>query len=169
MAETSPLTAPELLAFLDGLGIHHETITHPPVFTVDEAKRLRPTVTGGNCKSLFLRSKRGRLWLVVVPEDHRVDLVNLAAALGTGRLSFASPDRLRRHLGVRPGAVSPFAIINDHERLVTVAVAERLLDESHLNLHPLVNDQTTSIATSGFLRFLEATEHPLRVLRATEM
>lgn len=168
-ADPTPWAPAQLFALLDELGIAHETITHPPVFTVEEAQRLRGVLPGGNCKSLFLKNRKGRMWLVAVPEEHRVDLVHLAAALDAGRLSFASPERLNEHLGVRPGAVSPFAVVNDRAQAVTVALAEQLLDEEHLNFHPLVNDRTTTITTGDFLRFLDATRHPPRVLSAAEL
>ena len=104
------------------------------------------------------------MWLVVVPEDHRADLSVLAESLGSGRLSFASPDRLMTHLGVIPGAVTPLAVVNDGDGVVEVAVAASLLDEDQLNFHPLVNDQTTTISSLDFIRFLEATGHSPRTL-----
>lgn len=162
-------TPDELFAHLDELGIAHYTVDHPPVFTVDEAKALRGSLPGGNCKSLFLENKKGRMWLVVVPEDHRVDLARLGTALGSGRLSFASPDRLLEHLGVIPGAVTPFAVVNDRAGTVEVAVAASLFDERRLNFHPLVNDRTTTITSSDLLVFLEATGHPPRLLGPDEM
>jgi Ala-tRNA(Pro) deacylase len=157
-------TTESLLAHLDGLGIDHTTIDHPPVFTVEEAKRLRGTLPGANCKSLFLKNKKGQMWLVVVPEDHRVNLDLLGANLGSKRLSFASEQRLRDHLGVIPGAVSPLAVVNDRSGVVTVVLFGDILEHDVLNFHPLVNDRTTTLSTAGFLRFLEATNHEPVVL-----
>ncbi len=164
-----PLTPEELLTYLDGLGIGHETVDHPPVYTVEEAKRLRGTLPGANCKSLFLKNKKSQMWLVVVSEDHRVDLARLANAVGSKRLSFASPERLMEHLGVIPGAVSPLAVINDTRREVAVVVADDVLRHDRLNFHPLVNHRTTAISGEGFLRFLEQTGHAPLVLPADQV
>ncbi|MDJ0925883.1 MAG: prolyl-tRNA synthetase associated domain-containing protein [Acidimicrobiia bacterium] len=164
MSGTAQVTPEELLEYLDHLGVEHATIEHPPVYTVEEAKRLRGTLPGVNCKSLFLKNKKGEMWLVVVAEDHRVDLARLADALGSKRLSFGSPSRLLDHLGVIPGAVTPLAVVNDRAGLVTVAVSSDVMSHDRLNFHPLVNDRTTSISSAGFRRFLEATGHPPLVL-----
>ena len=86
MSRDEPCTPEQLLAYLDELGIAHETVDHPPVYTVEEAKRLRGTLPGANCKSLFLKNKKGQMWLVVVSEDHRVDLERLADVLGSKRI-----------------------------------------------------------------------------------
>jgi Ala-tRNA(Pro) deacylase len=156
---TDRMTPETLLSYLDDLGITHNTISHPPVYTVEEAKKLRGTLPGANCKSLFLKSKRGDMWLVVVAEDHRVNLEGLAESLGSKRLSFASPERLMGNLGVIPGAVSPLAVVNDPSGDVTVVLFAEILDHDVLNFHPLVNDRTTALAASDFLRFLQATGH----------
>lgn len=162
-------TPAELLAYLDRLAIPHRTVEHAPLFTVADAKLLRRGLPGGHSKSLFLKNKKGRLWLIVVDEDQLVDLDVLATTLGSNRLSFASEARLARHLGVTPGAVTPFAVINDPDHLVTVALGEKLLGHDPLNFHPLVNDQTTTIATKDLLRFLDATGHPVRILAEDEL
>lgn len=153
------ITPEALLSYLDDLEIAHNTISHPPVFTVEEAKKLRGTLPGANCKSLFLKNKKGDMWLVVVPEDHRVDLEGLAESLGSKRLSFASPERLMGNLGVSPGAVSPLAVVNDLSGDVTVVLSAEILDHDVLNFHPLVNDRTTALAAPDFLRFLRTTGH----------
>ena len=157
-------TPESLLAHLDGLGIDHTTIDHPPVYTVEEAKRLRGTLPGANCKSLFLKNKKGQMWLVVVGEDHRVNLDLLGAALGSKRLSFASEQRLMDHLGVIPGAVSPLAVVNDRSHVVTVVLFRDILEHNVLNFHPLVNYRTTTLSTADFLRFLASTKHEPVVL-----
>ena len=164
MSEVGHFTPEELFFFLDDLGIDHATVDHPPVYTVDEAKRLRGTLPGANCKSLFLKNKKGQMWLVVVAEDHRVDLARLAEALGSNRLSFASPERLLETLGVIPGAVTPLAVVNDRSGKVTVAISNEVLAHKRLNFHPLVNDRTTAISAEGFLRFLMKTGHSPLVL-----
>lgn len=164
-AQTTLPTAPErLLAMLAELGIEAATHAHSPVFTVEEAKALRGTLPGGHIKNLFLRNKKEEMWLVVAGEDKAVDLKALGERLGAGRLSFGSPERLMRHLGVLPGAVTPFAIVNDSAGKVRVVLDRDLLDFGLVNCHPLVNDRTTALKPSDLLRFLEALGHPPQLL-----
>lgn len=157
---TPPATPDELLAKLEVLGIATTTAMHPPVFTVAEAKLHRGEISGVHTKNLFVRNKKGRMWLVVCDQDRDVDLRTLAGHLGSNsRLSFGSAERLMRYLGVVPGAVNPFAVMNDHTKAVTVVVDRDIVGEEPLNFHPLDNARTTTIATPDFLRFLEAVEH----------
>jgi Ala-tRNA(Pro) deacylase len=155
----TPATPGDLFRYLEKLGIVTTTVTHPAVFTVEEAKVERGILPGGHSKSLFLRTKKGSMWLVVAREDRRIDLKELAARLGSDRFSFGSPDRLMDTLGVIPGAVTPFAVINDTERSVQVVLDRGLLELDPLNFHPLDNSMTTAIATNDLLRFLEAVGH----------
>ncbi|MGZ8753977.1 MAG: prolyl-tRNA synthetase associated domain-containing protein [Acidimicrobiia bacterium] len=155
----APATAESLISYLDDLGIETSTVEHPAVFTVEEARRLRGNLPGAHSKSLFLRNKKGRMWLVVTLEDRTIDLKDLGDRLGAGRLSFGSADRLMRYLGVIPGAVTPFATINDHEGVVQVALDRAMMEKQPLNFHPLDNTKTTAISAEGLLRFLEATDH----------
>ena len=160
MTEASaPATPTQLLAYLGELGIETTTVTHPAVFTVEEAKQLRGELPGGHCKSLFLRNKKGKMWLVVTLEDRQIDLKALGDQLGAGRLSFGSPDRLMRYLGVIPGAVTPFGTINDRNGEVRIALDAELMESTLLNFHPLDNTQTTAISPYGLVQFLAATDH----------
>ncbi len=149
----------QLFDRLEALGIPHRTVEHPPVFTVEEAKALRGNLPGHHIKNLFLRNKREEMWLVVALEDRAVDLKRLGEVLGAGRLSFGSPDRLRRQLGVEPGSVTPLALINDGSRLVRLALDRGLTSGGPVNAHPLVNTMTTAIAAEDLQRFFEATGH----------
>ena len=158
------MTSDELLARLAGLGIAVTTVEHPPVFTVEEARRHRGDLSGTHTKSLFLRDKKGAMWMVVCREDRALDLKDLAARLGAKHLSFGSPERLLRHLGVIPGAVSPFAVVNDTERLVRVVLDRDVLRRDPIHLHPLDNAKTTAIAAADLVRFLEAEDHPPEVV-----
>ncbi len=116
-----PATPDQLFAALDALGISHSTVTHPPVFTVDEARALRGQLPGGHTKNLFLRDKKQALYLVVAEEHAKIELKGLHRLLGaTGRFSFGSADLLREVWGVEPGSVTPFGAINDLEGRVTV-------------------------------------------------
>jgi len=166
----SPYTPEQLFARFDALGIRHHTYRHPPVFTVAEAVSLRGTLPGGHCKSLFLKDKKGALWLVVALEERRIDLKALAKALGAPRFSFGSPELLLDVLGVTPGSVTPFAVINDTAGRVTVVLDRGMLECDPLNYHPLQNDRTTAISPADLLRFVEACGHaPLQVdLAASE-
>ena len=154
-----PATPDQVLRRLDELGVDVRTHRHPPVFTVDEAKALRGSIEGAHLKNLFLRNKKGQMWLLVTPENRALDLRKVGALIGSGRLSFASRERLMKYLGVIPGAVTPLAVINDTSQSVRVAIDSELLTCDALNVHPLDNGMTTSIPPDGLLRFLEAERH----------
>ena len=159
-----PATPDDLFAYLDGLGIPHRTIHHPPVFTVEESRTLRGPIVGGHTKNLFLKDKRGALFLVVATEDAAVELKSLHRRLGaSGRFSFGPADQMRETLGVEPGSVTPFAALNDTDRRVTVVLDAGMMAHETLNFHPLVNTMTTAIARDDLVRFLTATGHPPRV------
>jgi Ala-tRNA(Pro) deacylase len=161
---TEPRTPEDLFRRLEELGISTQTIEHPPVFTVDEAKALRGEIEGCHTKNLFLRNKKRAMWLVVCPEDRSLDLKILATRLGSGRLSFGNAERLMSYLGVIPGAVTPFAILNDGGRKVGVVLDRALLGAEVLNFHPLDNAMTTAIHPDDFVRFLEAELHPPSII-----
>ncbi len=167
LADGSRPASPEaLFARLEGLGIAVTTHHHAAVFTVEEARTVRGDIPGGRSKNLFLRDKKGHMCLFSAPADLAVDLKRLAQLIGArGRLSFGSDERLMKYLGVLPGAVSPFAVINDPGRAVRVVLERRLLEAEPLNFHPLDNTMTTSIAARDVLRFLEAEDHPAQILR----
>ena len=154
----------QLFARLEQLGIAQRTVEHPPVFTVELAKALRGELAGHHIKYLFLRNKKEELWLVVALEDRAIDLRRLGEALGAGRLSFGSPERLKRHLGVEPGSVTPLALINDPGHAVRLALDRGLGDGGPVNVHPLVNTMTTAIGAPDLLRFFAATGHEPRWL-----
>jgi len=154
----------QLFARLDALGIAHRTVEHPPVFTVEEAKALRGDLPGHHIKNLFLRNRKEEMWLVVALEDRAVDLKRLGEVLGAGKLSFGSPDRLRRTLGVEPGSVTPLALANDSARPVRLALDRGLADGQPLNAHPLVNTMTTTLSLDGLKALFAATGHEPRWL-----
>ena len=131
---------------------------------MEEAKALRGELPGGHVKNLFLRDKKGAMWLVVAEEDRRIDLKALAARLGAGKVSFASAERLMAYLGVVPGAVTPFGLINDRGHEVRVVIDAGLLAHDPVNVHPLTNDRTTAIAPRDLLRFIEACGHEPQVM-----
>jgi Ala-tRNA(Pro) deacylase len=154
-----PLTRRQLLARLDELGIEAVTVEHEPVFTVEESVTLRETLPGAHTKTLFLDDHCGHLVLVAAKDDTRVNLKALAKKLGMGRFSFGKAGLLAEMLGVTPGSVTPFALINDRCRRVTAVVDAALLQFDEVNFHPLENIATTRIATRDLLRFIEACGH----------
>jgi len=160
-----PATPEDLFRRLEELGIETTTHHHPPLFTVEESRQLRGDLPGGHHKNLYLRDKKKRNYLVVLPEEKQIDLKALPAVIGSDRLSFGSADRLREFLGVEPGAVTPFALINDAAGAVTVILDEEMLACDPLHYHPLDNAMTTAIAPDDLLRFIRATGHEPRILR----
>jgi Ala-tRNA(Pro) deacylase len=159
-----PATPDDLFAFLDRLAIGHATVSHPPLFSVEEARRLRGQIAGAHTKNLFLKDKKDAVFLVVAREDAAIELKTLHHRLGAGRFSFGSAALMRELIGVEPGAVTPFAAINDTAGRVTVVLDATLMGEAVLNFHPLVNTMTTSIARDDLVTFLEATGHGPRIV-----
>jgi Ala-tRNA(Pro) deacylase len=159
-----PATEADLMARLAALGIATRTVRHPPLFTVEDSQRLRGDLAGGHAKNLFLKDKKGALWLVVAEEDRRLDLNRLDRVLGSARLSFGKPDLLMEVLGVPPGSVTPFALINDVERRVSVVLDAGLMAKEPLNFHPLTNEATTIVAKDDLLRFIAACGHVPRIV-----
>ena len=154
-----PATRADLQARLDALGITTETIEHAAVFTVEEAKTHRGQMSGGHIKNLFLKDKKGGLWLVVCLEDRRVDMNALSKRLGAPRFSFGKPDLLMEVLGVEPGSVTPFAVINDPESRVKLILDADLMQHDPINGHPLINTATTRIAPADLLAFCRDCGH----------
>jgi Ala-tRNA(Pro) deacylase len=161
-----PKTTEQLFATLDALGIPHSTQQHPPLFTVEQSRKLRGQIPGGHTKNLFLRDKKNAIYLVVTLEDADIDLKGLHRRLGAnGRFSFGSANLLNEVLGVEPGAVTPFGVINDTEGRVTVILDAAMMEHETLNYHPLVNTMTTSIGRDDLVKFLESTGHSPRIER----
>ncbi len=164
-----PASPDDLFAYLDGLGIPHRTISHPALFTVEESRRLRGTIAGQHTKNLFLKDKKDAVFLVVAPEDANIELKSLHRRLGaSGRFSFGSAALMRELIGVEPGAVTPFAAINDAACRVTVVLDGAMMQAGVLNFHPLANTMTTSIARDDLVRFLKATGHEPLILAVAD-
>ena len=163
-AAAMPASVDDLMARFAELGIETTTHRHPPLHTVAESKSLRGDLPGGHCKTLFLKDKKGALWLVVALEDREVDLKRLHKRIGSGRLSFGKPELLWDVLGVRPGAVTPFALINDTGQRVRVFLDAEMMAMALINYHPLENTATTAIAPDDLLRFIRACGHEPRLV-----
>ncbi len=149
-------TQEELLSRLVELGIDAETHSHPALHTVEQSQKLRGDIPGGHCKNLFLKDKKGAFWLVVTLEETPVDLKQLKTRIGSSHLSFGRAEYLREVLGVEPGSVTPFALINDPEQRVNVVLDSEMMAHELLNFHPLTNTATTTIQSIDLLRFVEA-------------
>ncbi|MBI1235447.1 MAG: prolyl-tRNA synthetase associated domain-containing protein [Alphaproteobacteria bacterium] len=154
-----PAARTDLFAFLDELGIAHSTLDHAPVFTVDEGQAIKAGLPGGHTKNLFLKDKRGRFVLVSALGDTPVRVNRLHKLIGCQRLSFARESDLLEVLGVRPGSVTAFALMNDTDGQVTFVLDAALLSTDPVNFHPLKNDATTAIARGDLLKFAKATGH----------
>ena len=151
--------------YLDEHQIEYERYDHPPVYTVDDVKRLVPPLPAAKTKNLFLRDHKGRRhFLVIVPADKRVDIKALNALIGASRLSFGSADRLKKFLGVDPGSVTIFALVNDPEHSVELIIDEILWTQQAFQFHPLINTATLVISNDNLKRFLASTGHDVRTL-----
>jgi Ala-tRNA(Pro) deacylase len=163
---TSNDPAPQVYSTLDALGIRYEVVTHPPVFTAEEAAEHWAGIDGAKVKNLFLRNKKGdRHYLVILEISKQADLRRLVTMVGDDRLSFGSPERLMANLGLTPGSVSPFGLIHDARRAVRVIVDEDLRGVERLIFHPNINTASVTISGPDFERFLASTGHVVKWVR----
>lgn len=149
----------ELYALFAAHGIAWTHHAHPPLHTVEESQALRGDLPGAHVKNMFLKDKKGAVWLVTCLEHRRIRIRDLEKQLGAQKCSFAKPDLLWAYLGIRPGAVSPFGLINDPEHRVQPVLDRQMLNAEVLNAHPLHNEATTAVSRADFLRFFEITGH----------
>ena len=154
-----PANRDDLMARLAKLGITTHTTEHPAIFTVAESDAIHREVPGGHTKNLFLKDAKDRLFLVVAESHTMVDLKTLHKTIGAARLSFGKAELLMEVLGVTPGSVTAFSVINDPAARVCVVVDRALMRYDSVNCHPLVNTATTTIARDDLLTFLRATGH----------
>jgi Ala-tRNA(Pro) deacylase len=163
-----PKTPLELFSYLEHLGIEVKTVSHPPLFTVADSQALRGEIPGGHTKNLFLKDKKDNFFLVTVGEEAEVDLKQIHHLIGaSSRVSFGKPEALMELLGVIPGAVTAFGLINDERGTVKFIIDSALLEHRTINAHPLTNEATTSIATDDLLRFARATGHEPVILKVS--
>ncbi len=158
-----PATRQDLFRRLAELQIATRTVEHEPLFTVAESGKLERELPGAHTKNLFLKDEGGELFLVVAASTTRVDLKALARTLRAGRLSFGKPELLMQALGVPPGSVTAFAVINDPTRRVRLIIDAELMQHETINCHPLENTATTNIARDDLLRFIRACGHEPRI------
>lgn len=148
-------TPEELFAFFDKLDIEHSTVSHPPLFTVEDGKEWHDKIPGLHCKNLFMKDKKGKLWLIVMPGDKRAHLKQLEKEIGSARLSFGKPALLAEIMGIKPGSVTPFALMNDKDRNLTVVLDKDMMAAESINFHPLKNEASTTIKSSDLLKFIK--------------
>lgn len=160
-----PLSPERLFARLDSLGVAHPTTRHPPAFTVAEGNQVWGDIPGMHCKNLFLKDAKGKLWLVVAPAEKRIDLKRLPDVIGSARLSFGSSALLEAVLGITPGSVTPFALVNDPAHRVRVILDAGMMEQPLLNYHPLTNAATTTVTNADFRAFLKDCGHEVQIVR----
>ncbi len=163
LAPRTPLTRARLFARFDELGIVTRSIEHPPLFTVAESAAVERQLPGGHTKNLFLKDAKANLYLVVALSSTAVDLKTLPQTINSHRLSFGKPELLMETLGVTPGSVTAFSVVNDTSLRVQVIIDAALLAHETINCHPLENTATTNIARDDLLRFIRATGHEPRI------
>lgn len=159
-----PTTAAQLLALLQQIGIDYRLYQHQPVFTVAESLEIERDMPGAHCRNLFVRDKKENMYLVVAQNETRIDMKKLSDLLGCGRLSFGSAERLWQYLGVRPGSVCPFAIINDKDKAVTIILDAAMMQNAIVNYHPMENHMTVGLAPADLMRFIEHSGHVPRLM-----
>jgi Ala-tRNA(Pro) deacylase len=163
-----PASRDDLFRRLESLGISTQTKAHEPVFTVEQAQLVHDDVPGGHCKNLFCKDEKGVIWLIVCLEDARVDLKAAPGKIGSKRLTFGKPELLMEVLGVEPGSVTPFGLINDITQRANVILDATMMQQEILNYHPLKNNETTSIRNSDLVSFIKSCGHQPRIVAVAD-
>lgn len=166
--ESLPTSPDQLLKRLDALEIAYRLHHHEPIFTVAEGEHLKKSIPGLHCRNLFIRDKKETMFLVVAGNDTAVDMKKLQDLLGCGRLSFGSPDRLWQYLGIRPGSVCPFCILNDAGNKVSLILDQAMMRAEIVNYHPLDNAMTISLTPAALLDFFKAIGRDYKIMDLSE-
>ncbi|MEM7056405.1 MAG: prolyl-tRNA synthetase associated domain-containing protein [Pseudomonadota bacterium] len=159
----------DLYALFDANGIEYTHNTHPPLFTVEDSKQLRGDLPGAHVKNMFLKDKKSQLWLVTCLENRKIRIRDLEKQVGATKASFGKPELLWEALGIRPGAVSPFGLINDPDHHVSVVLDQQMLEVNPINAHPLHNEATTTISAGDFRKFFDVTGHTPSIVDFDEL
>ena len=154
-----PASKDDLFALLDELSISHTTTNHKPVFTVEESAEIKADLPGAHSKNLFLKDKGGNFFLICAESHAQIKVNKLHPHLGCKRLSFGKAEYLMEHLGVTPGSVCLFSVMNDKDATVQLIIDKTLADADIVNFHPLLNDATTAISSADMIKFAKATGH----------
>ena len=158
----------EFLAYLEKLGIPFVNTPHPPAFTVEDGNKYWADIKGVHCKNIFCKDAKDRLWLIVAPANEPVNLKTLPEKIGSKRLSFASPAIMEETLGVTPGSVTPFGLINDTELKISVVLDKSMMEAELINFHPLENTATTTVTPKGLMDFIAHCGHRPQIAKVTE-
>ncbi len=165
-----PTTPEQLLEMLNTMGFDTTTIKHKAVFTVDESEQLHAKIPGGHTKNLFVKDKKNNFFLLVIEQSARVDLNRLHPIIGAkSRLSFARPEHLMEYLGVTPGSVTAFSVMNDKDNKVRLIIDKPLLSHQMINCHPLTNEMTTTIFREDLLTFLTGMNHEPEIIQISQV
>ena len=159
-----PTSSEDLLAKFEQLGISVDLHEHQAVFTVSESEKLKQDIPGLHCRNLFLRDKKKKMYLVVAANETAIDLKKLQPLIGSDRLSFGSADRLWENLGVRPGSVCPFAIINDTDNNVQIVLDDKMMHADIVCYHPMENHLTVGLKPEDLLKFIKNCAHEALIL-----
>ncbi len=162
--EDLPFSYTDLIALLDDLGVSYEITEHEPVFTVAEGLEIERDIQGVHCRNLFLRDKKKAMFLVTLPNEREVDLKKLADLLRCARLSLGSSERLWEHLGIRPGSVNPFCVVNDPNQNVQLILDEDMMSADLVNYHPMDNSKTITLSPTGLLRVIAESGHKPKII-----
>lgn len=162
-----PLSPEALLKMLSDMGILYNLYHHRAVFSVGEADDVDADIGGTHTRNLFVRDKKENMFLVTLLAHRKIDLAKLAELIGAGRLSFGSPDRLMTYLGVTPGSVTPFSIINDQDRKVSLILDQEMMESDIVNYHPLINTMTVGLSPKDLSIFLERMSHVPQIIDLT--
>ncbi len=163
-----PASREDLFQRFAELNIETRALDHAPVFTVEEAKQVHGDMPGGHCKNLFCKDEKGVLWLIVALQDSVINLKAAPAKIGSKRLTFGKPELLMEVLGVEPGSVTPFGLINDTSARTNVILDEAMMKLPLLNFHPLKNTASTAISSEGLLTFIRSCGHVPRVVAVSD-
>ncbi len=159
------LTPQDLLEMLDKMGIKTTTHQHEALFTVEQSSKLYPNMEGGHTKNLFVKDKKNNFFLLVLESCAEIDLNRLHRVIGAkSRLSFGKPERLMEYLGVKPGSVTAFSVVNDVNNNVKLIIDKSLFAHDKINCHPLTNEMTTTISKSDLIRFLSSVNHEPEII-----
>lgn len=168
MHSSVPTTPQMLFHILDDLKIEYKTTQHPPAFTVAEGNKHWGNIPGVHCKNLFLKDAKGKLWLIVAPANAHINLKTLPQRIGSKRLSFGNENLLFDVLGIHPGSVTPFSVINDKENKVSVVLDKSMMQSNFINYHPLENTATTTLTPEGLKTFLRYCKHDFQIVDVIE-